>query len=116
MKDWSTGKNYDAVDFLGEALAFHNGEAIRGFTEIANGHEVTSVPAPISRAKQNTETRRPDISRLRRATKAEVEQVANSRNIDPRAVHLAQDLDTLRIGPVCGYLSWVLLDASALLH
>src|SRR5712671_5487220 len=42
MKDWSTGKDYDAVDFLGEALSLRNGEAIRRFLEIANGHQPTA--------------------------------------------------------------------------
>jgi hypothetical protein len=51
---------------------------------------------------------------LRKATRAELQQIADSRNIDLRAVESAQDLGTLRVGEVCGYPSWVLLDASGL--
>jgi hypothetical protein len=114
MKDWSADKNYDAVDFLGEALALCNGEAIRRFIEIANGHQITAAPTPVVRAKEKTEARRPDISRLRKADCSELQKIADSRNIDVRAVQLAQDLGTLRVGDVCGYPSWVLLDESGL--
>jgi hypothetical protein len=114
MFDWSTGKNYDAVDFVGEALGLQSGEAIRRFLDITNGHQVIVSPASIIREQKKAEVRRPDLSRLRKATRAEVQQIADSRKIDCRAVDLAQDLGTLRVGQVCGYLSWVLLDASGL--
>jgi hypothetical protein len=115
MKDWSADKDYSAVDFLGEALGLRNGEAIRKFIEIANGHQVATDPPPVIRSeKRPPESRQPDLSRLRRATRAEIQQIADSRNIDLRAVELAQDLGTLRVGEVSGYLSWVLLDASGL--
>jgi hypothetical protein len=79
-----------------------------------NGHQDIVFPAPIIREQKNIGVRRPDLSRLRKATRAEVQQIADSRRIDCRAVELAQDLGTLRVGEVCGYLSWVLLDASGL--
>ena len=115
MKDWSADRNYDAVDFLGEALALRNGEAIRKFVEIANGRQVSvAAPAPIFRAQPKAKSQPPKVSHLRKATRAELQQIANSRNIDLRAVELAQDLGTLRVGEVSGYLSWVLLDGSGL--
>jgi len=114
MTDWSAGKDYDAVDFIGEALGLRNGEAIHRFVEIANGRVPALPPSPVFRAPKKTRPSRPNLSRLRRATRAELEQIADSRKIDPRAVQLAQDMGTLRVGDVCGYLSWVLLDASGL--
>jgi hypothetical protein len=65
---------------------------------------------------QNTQAphARPDLSRLRKATRVEIEQIAKTRGINPRAVQRAQDLGTLRVGEVCRYLSWVLLDSSKL--
>jgi hypothetical protein len=65
MKDWSTGRDYDAIDFLGEALALQNGEAIRRFLEIANGHRPTAEQTPLWRAPQKTkQSSKPDLSRL----------------------------------------------------
>jgi CHC2 zinc finger len=69
---------------------------------------------PSGRAQKKAEARRPNVSSLRMASRAELQQIADSRKIDLRAVELAQDLGTLRIGEVCGYLSWVLLDESGL--
>jgi CHC2-type zinc finger protein len=64
--------------------------------------------------KEKAEAPPPNLSGLRKATRAELQQIADSRNIDLRAVESAQDLGTLRVGEVCGYPSWVLLDASGL--
>jgi hypothetical protein len=115
MKDWSTGKDYDAVDFLGEALSLRNGEAIRRFLEIANGHRPTAEQTPVSRAPQKTEqSSKPDLSRLLSGSTEAWAQVARARQIDVAAVRLAQELGTLRFGKVCGHLSWVLLDSSGL--
>jgi len=114
MKDWSTGKDYDAVDFLGEALGLHNGEAIRKFMELANGYHSVIAPAAVFRAPQKTGSSAPKLASLRTATSAELQHIADSRSIDIRAAQLAQDLGTLRVGNVCGYLSWVLLDSSGL--
>jgi hypothetical protein len=78
-------------------------------------HDMKRREPPIPKAqKTQAPHERPDLSGLRRATCAEIEQIANSRGIDPRAVQLAQDLGTLRVGVVCRYLSLVLLDASGL--
>jgi hypothetical protein len=114
LKDWSTDRNYDAIDFLREALGIEKGEAIRRFLDIANSRQVTAAPTPIIRAEEKVKARRPDVSDLRKASRAELQQIAGSRNIDVRAAQLAQDLGTLRVGEVCGYPSWVLLDTSGL--
>src|SRR5258706_16189585 len=114
MKDWSTGKDYDAIDFLGEALTLQNGESIRRFLDIANGDKVTAAHATVLRVQKKAEVRRPNLSGLRKATRAEVQEIEDSRKVDPRAVQLAQGLGTLRVGGVCGYLAWVLLDSSGL--
>src|SRR5260221_4737469 len=67
MKDWSTGKDYDAIDFLGEALTLQNGESIRRFLDIANGDKVTAAHAPVLRVQKKAEVRRPNLSGLRKA-------------------------------------------------
>src|ERR1700730_16609921 len=56
--------------------------------------------------KKKAQARPPNLSGLRKATLAELQQIADSRNIDVRAVELARDLGTLRVGDVCGYPSW----------
>jgi hypothetical protein len=115
MKDWSTGKDYDAVDFLGEALGLQNGEAIRKFLEIANGHPIAAEHSPVVRGPQKpAQSTKPDLSGLVCGQAEAWAQVARVRRIDVAAVKLAQQLGTLRFGKVCGHLSWVLLDASGL--
>jgi hypothetical protein len=114
MRDWSTGKDYDAIDFLGEALGLSNGKAVRKFIEIANGAPVTFRPAPLFRGQITQKVGRPVLSGLVKAGRSELERIAESRGIDVRAVDIAQDLGTLRVGEVCGYQSWVLLDESGL--
>ncbi|MBV9877605.1 MAG: hypothetical protein JO025_22960 [Verrucomicrobia bacterium] len=112
MRDWSTGKDYDAVDFLGEALGLKNGEAIRKFLEIAAGNAITINYTPVVQPQPKTKAERPVLLGFRKGTLAELQRIAESRKIDVRAVELAQDLGTLRIGEVCGFESWILLDES----
>jgi hypothetical protein len=112
MRDWSTGKDYDAVDFLGEALGLKNGEAIRRFLEITNGSPIVVDCAPIVRPQPKSKAERPVLSGFTKATRIEAQRIADSRKIDLRAVELAQNLGTLRVGEVCGYQSWILFDES----
>ena len=77
-------------------------------------HDVKRQEPPSFRTQTQSPILRPDLSRLRRANRAELEQIANSRGIDPCAVQLAQHMGTLRVGEVCRYLSWVLMDASGM--
>jgi hypothetical protein len=114
MRDWSTGEDYDSVAFLSEAQGVKNGEAIRRFVEIANGHPITVNPSPIIRPQPQTKATQPKLSGLRKAMAYEVGQIAASRNVSIRTVETAQDLGTLRVGEVCGFLSWVILDESGL--
>jgi hypothetical protein len=112
MRDWSTGKDYDAVDFLGDALGLKNGAAIRKFLEIANGSAITIDYAPIVQPQPKAKAERPILSGFTKASRTELQRIADSRKIDVRAVELAQELGTLRVGEVCGCESWVLLDES----
>ena len=112
MNDWSTGKSYDGIDFLGEALGSSKGEAIRRFLEIANGRPINIEPAPIIQQQPKAKAIGPRLTGLRKATPNGLQQIAVSRNISVSAVELAQDLGTLRVGKVCGFLSWVILDQS----
>lgn len=114
MRDWSTGKDYDAVDFLGEALGLKNGAAIRKFLEIATGNAIAIDFAPIVQPQPKAKAEHPVLSGFTKATRAELQRIADSRKIDVRAVEFAQDLGTLRVGKVCGFESWVLLDESGL--
>jgi hypothetical protein len=115
MRDWSTEKNYDAIDFLGEALGLRNGPATRRFVEMANGHSLTVNQAPIIRSVQpKAETERPVLSGFVKGSRTQLQRIADSRKIDVRAVELAQDIGTLQVGKVCGFESWILLDESGL--
>jgi hypothetical protein len=114
MMDWSTGKKYDGVAMLGEALGLQNGEAIRKFVEIANGRPLEIDRAPVDRPEPKPKVERPVLSGFAKGTRTELQQIADSRKIDICAVELAQDLGTLRVGEVCGYHSWILFDQSGL--
>jgi hypothetical protein len=81
-----------------------------GAERLQNAGKLPKAP----KLKEKAEARPPSLSGLRKASPAELQQIADSRNIDLTAVELAQDLGTLRVGEVCGYPSWVLLDASGL--
>lgn len=113
MRDWTTGEDYDGIAFLSEAQGIKNAEAIRRFFEIANGRPVTVNPSPLIRPQPKTKAT-PKLSGLRKATPYEVGRIAASRNVSIRTVETAQDLGTLRVGEVCGLLSWVILDESGL--
>jgi CHC2-type zinc finger protein len=79
-------------------------------------YDIKRREPPIPRPRKTLETpiSRPDLSCLRKASRAELEQIADSREIDLRAVQLAQDMGTLRVGAVCGFPCWALLDSSGL--
>jgi hypothetical protein len=113
-KDFATGENFDGISFLAKVRGLSNGEATRAFLEIANGSAITIDYTPIVRQQPTDKAQRPNVSGLRKATRAELQRIADSRKIDVRAVDLAQDLGTLRVGEVCRYESWVLLDESGL--
>jgi hypothetical protein len=76
MRDWSTGKDYDAVDFLGEALGLKNGEAIRRFLEIANGSPVALDYVPTVRPQPKAKAERPVLSGFAKATRIEAQRIA----------------------------------------
>jgi CHC2 zinc finger len=84
-----------------------------GAESLRKGTKLRTNPTTIVRA-QNSEAQRPKLSHLRKTTRAELQQIADSRGIDRRAVELAQDMGALRVGSVCDYLSWVVLDQSGL--
>src|SRR5258708_12393378 len=60
-----------------------------------NGHQDIVFPAPIIREQKNIGVRRPDLSRLRKPTRAEVQQIPHTPQIDSRPLELAHNLSTL---------------------
>lgn len=112
MMDWSQGKSYDGVAIIGEVLGLKNGRAIQRFVEIANGRPINLPPPSLIEAKPKLE--RPLLSGFVKGSRGELQRIADTRKIDVRAVELAQDLGTLRIGEVCGFQSWILFDESGL--
>jgi hypothetical protein len=110
-KDFASGEEGDAIDFLGKARGIENRQAIREFLALADarGSICRPVPKPLSTRR---EERRPDLSRFRLGSVTEIEAVAKSRGIDPRAVCLAQEMGCLLFGSVYGLPSWILTDVS----
>ena len=110
-KDFSSGEEGDAIDFLGKARGIENRQAIREFLALADvrGSICRPVPKPLF---NRSEERRPDLSRFRLGSMTEIEAVAQSRGVDPRAVSLAQEMGCLLFGSVHGLPSWILTDVS----
>jgi hypothetical protein len=111
-KDFGTGEGGDAVSFLAKARGLPMAEALREFVELANGRSSCGPVAPVIRADRSEQPGKPNLSRFREGTPAELRQVAQIRNIDIAAVEMAHAMGTLRFGRVCGIPSWVLTDAS----
>lgn len=111
-KDFASGEAGDAIDFLSKARGIENREAVREFLALADArHSIGCDASDSYRTKQNDKPR-PELSRFHAGSTAEIEAVAQSRGIDPRAVSLAQDMGCLLFGPVFGYESWILTDLS----
>ncbi len=92
MKDWSTDQDYDAIDFVGEALGLQNGEAIRKFKELANGHRV-SLPARLThRSATRTEPRPgPDLHGIEPCSESDLWEIAKLRSIPLVGLRLARE-------------------------
>jgi hypothetical protein len=110
-KDFASGEEGDAIDFLGKARGIENRQAIREFLALADvrGSICHAVPKSLFTGRKE---RRPDLSRFRLGSITEIETVAKSRGIDPRAVCLAQEMGCLLFGSVYGLPSWILTDVS----
>ena len=114
MIDWSTGDAYDAISFVAKAQGLKNGEAIRRFVVLANGHLTHLERLRGIQPRPMISRERPKLSFLRKATRSELQQIASSRQISTGAVELAQALGTLRVGEISGFRSWILFDESGL--
>jgi hypothetical protein len=111
-KDFASGEEGDAIDFLGKARGIENRQAIREFLALAGARESTYCTSPVSYLSKQSEERRPDLSRFHFGSATEIEAVAQSRGVDPRAVSLAQEMGCLLFGSVYRLPSWILTDVS----
>jgi CHC2 zinc finger len=111
-KDFASGEEGDAIDFLGKARGIENRQAIREFLALVAARNSIYCTSPVSYLPNRSEERRPDLSRFRLGSIAEIEAVAKSRGVDQRAVSLAQEMGCLLFGPVYGLPSWILTDVS----
>jgi len=113
-KDFGTGESGDVVSFYALARGLEMAKALQEFVELANGRTTAGPVAPVIWATPDHPKRKPNTARFRQGMRAELEQVAASRNLDVRAVELAERMGTLRFGLVARYPSWVLTDQSGL--
>jgi hypothetical protein len=114
FKDHATGEGGDSVSFFAKARGIEMAAALREFIELANGRSNCGPVTPVISVERSEQLSKPNLSRLRKGTREELIQIAQTRNLDVRAVELAQDMGTLRFGRVCGVPSWILTDASGL--
>jgi hypothetical protein len=113
-KDHATGQVYDGPSFLAAARGIQIGEALEELVKMAGG-ELTDCQ-PVSSLKQTDEltsksTRaKPDLSKFRLPSQAEIHAIAVDRSLDPAGLEMPKRLGCLRCGDVCGYHSWILTD------
>jgi len=110
-KDFSTGENFDAIAFFAKAQGLSKSEAIRRFVELATARPEALEPI-IYHSKPAEVERKLDLTGFCIAKPFQVNAIAGSRGIDVRAVLLAQKMETVAIGWVCGFSSWILTDSS----
>src|ERR1700730_5875542 len=111
-KDFSSSEEGDAIDFLVSRRCRETREAIREFLALVAARNSIYCTSPVSYLPKHSGERRPDLSRFRLGSITEIEAVANSRGVDPRAVSLAQEMGCLLFGSVFGLPSWILTDVS----
>jgi hypothetical protein len=114
FKDHATGEAGDSVSFFAKARGVEMAAALREFIELANGRSNCSPVTPEMRAERPERPTKPNLSRFRDGTPAELHQIAETRRLDVAAVELAQAMGTLVFGLVCNIPSWILTDASGL--
>ena len=104
-KDFATGDAGDVIDFISHSCEVNRAEAIRRFRAMTVGFTCFTIPQ--SRPKKPLVL---PTKAARRGTQREINEVAQSRRLDPDAVSLAQSLNTLTFGEVCGLSCWILSD------
>jgi hypothetical protein len=116
--DFGTGEFYDTVKFFVEARGLVMGrQALEEFVQLAGG-EAGRCEHASPRDRTDSERRReavqqkPDLSKLRMPSKAELHAIACDRGLALAAPEIAKRLGCLKCGQVCGFPSWVLTDPS----
>jgi hypothetical protein len=112
--DFATGEFYDGPKFLAEARGLPMGRQIlEEFVKLA-GVDAGSYEHVCSQQRTESERRRekPDLSRLRMPTKAELHAIAADRGLAFAAPVIAAKLHCLKVGNICGHDSWILCDPS----
>jgi hypothetical protein len=64
-------------------------------------------------ARANRFVKKPDLSKFRIPSKAEIRAIARDRGLNPAAPEIAKRLSCLKVGDVCGCHSWILTDPAA---
>jgi hypothetical protein len=117
-KDHASGELYDAPKLLAEARGLSIGQALKEFVAIAGldaGSYETLSPLKQSGSERQSEPvcKKPDLSKFRIPSNAEIRSIARDRGLNPAAPEIARRLGCLKVGDVCGYHSWILTDPAA---
>jgi hypothetical protein len=113
--DFTTGKKYDSPQFFAEARGLPIGQALKEFVELAGGdasrcENVSPRKRTDPECRGEVVQRKPDLSRLRTPSKAELHAIARDRGLAFAAPLIAAKLHCLKVGDVCGFHSWILTD------
>jgi hypothetical protein len=114
--DFATGEFYDSPKFYAEARGLPMGrQALEEFVQLA-GADAGRCEHASPRERTDSERWRetvhpkPDLSKFRMPTKAELHAIARDRGLHFAAPLIAAKLGCLKFGNVCGFASWVLTD------
>jgi hypothetical protein len=118
--DFTTGQKYDGPSVLAEARGLSIGQALKDFVELAGGdagrcEHVSLQKQSDSQYQREVLQRRPDLSRFRMPSKAELLAIASDRGLAIAAPIIAARLGCVKCGNVCGFASWILVDRSGLI-
>lgn len=113
FKDFSTGLEGDAVDFLAEALELSAGDACRKFIELAGGETLPPVAMRQAKPKRKPERKgKPILPELSRGTFAQWERLAAGRGFSIDGIRYAVDKGLLRFAEMFRAECWLVLDGT----
>src|SRR6516225_7605781 len=100
--DFATGETFDGPKVLAAARGLSTGEALREFVAMAGGHpescKKVSPPSTAPQRRGELIQQKPDLSKFREPTRAEIHAIAHDRELHPGAPEIARRLGCLKTG------------------
>ena len=108
--DFTTDEGGDAVDFFRRATGLSQKDACRKFVELAGGHFPPSPPPP--RPQRAIAKPKPIFPDFNMGRAADLQQLADLRNLSNEGLELARERDLLRFATIKDCPAWIVTDAA----